>query len=176
MKVPGKDQLHKNPNVHFEEHYTFHLFCTFLFLSNLVFKFSIVLIGTFWTIFTTIYLLFFLLINISYFSDLEAYSVPLRFIKPSKILIKQCFFEGFQLQNVLIMFLFFTKNAYLLTAKITLDVYNYLWYLHAVQELDDSLHVRPTFWWLIDVWLMQYVCVRSFFRTSHPQNILNLLF
>ena len=33
----------------------------------------------------------------------------------------------------------FMKNFYLLTAKITPDVTNSLWYLHAVQDLDNFL-------------------------------------
>ena len=36
------------------------------------------------------------------------------------------FFEGFQRQNVLILFLFFYERFYLLPAKITVDVYNSL--------------------------------------------------
>ena len=35
------------------------------------------------------------------------------------------------------MFLFFTKTSYLLTAKITPDVTNSLWYLYAVEEPGD---------------------------------------
>ena len=67
--------------------------------------------------------------KISYFPDLKVYPVPLLFfLRASKILMRLSvfFFEGFRLQNVLIMLLFFTKNAYLLMAKITLDVYNCL--------------------------------------------------
>ena len=37
------------------------------------------------------------------------------------------------------MFLFFKKNVYLLTAKITPDVDNYVQFLHAVQELGASM-------------------------------------
>ena len=74
------------------------------------------LIRIFWIIFTTICLLFCLLINISYFTDLEVYQVLIHFfIRPSKVLIRQCLFEGFQRQHVLVMYLFFTK--------ITIDVY-----------------------------------------------------
>ena len=57
-------------SVHLEEHCTkvkstFHLFYVLLFLTNLVFKFNIVLIGIFFLIMlTTIYLLFCLLNNI----------------------------------------------------------------------------------------------------------------
>ena len=48
-----KDQLRINPSVYLKEHCTkvestFHLFYALLFLSNLVFKFNIVLIGFFW--------------------------------------------------------------------------------------------------------------------------------
>ena len=63
------------------------------------------------------------------FTDIEVYPVPLHFfIKTSKIWMRLSvlFFEGFQFQNVLVLFLFFMKNVYLLTAKITLDVYNCL--------------------------------------------------
>ena len=85
LKCLGKDQLHKKSKtavqrtLHTPKYITFHLFYTLLFLSSLVFKFNIVLIGI--------------------------------------------FKSNFQLQNI-IMFLFFTKNAYLLRAKITLHVYN----------------------------------------------------
>ena len=59
------------------------------------------------------------------------------------------------------MFLFFTKNAYLLTAKITLDVYNCLYFLHAVQILGDSLDVRRSSWCPIDVIcnIIDVVCI-----------------
>ena len=63
------------------------------------------------------------------FTDIEVYPEPLHFfIKTSKIWMRLSvlFCEGFQFQNVLVMFLFFMKNVYLLTAKITLDVYNCL--------------------------------------------------
>ena len=37
------------------------------------------------------------------------------------------------------MFLFFTKNAYLLTAKITLDVYNWYYSTHMVlSKINDK--------------------------------------
>ena len=44
------------------------------------------------------------------------------------------FLEGLQLQNE-----FFMKHSYLLTPKITFNVDNSLWFLHAVQDLGDSL-------------------------------------
>ena len=66
------------------------------YLPNLVFKFTIMLIGFFWIIYTTIYLLFCLLIKISYFTDLEVYLVSLRFLlRPSKILIRLTVFLRF---------------------------------------------------------------------------------
>ena len=49
-------------------------------------------------------------------------------------------FEGLQPQNVLIMFVFSTRSDYLLMVKISLDVFNCLQFLYAVQELGDSLH------------------------------------
>ena len=69
-------------SVHLKEHCskvesTFHLFYVLLFLTNLVFKFNIVLIGIFFFFLImsiTIHLLFCL--NIT---DLEVYPVPLRF-------------------------------------------------------------------------------------------------
>ena len=54
---------------------TFHLSYTFLFLSNLVLKFSIMLIGNFWIIFTKIHSPSYLFINILYFNDLEVLPV-----------------------------------------------------------------------------------------------------
>ena len=53
------------------------------------------------------------------FTGIKVYPVPLDEAECS-------YFEDFQFQNVLTMFLFSTKNAYLLTAKITLHVYNCL--------------------------------------------------
>ena len=45
------------------------------------------------------------------------------------------FFFVLQLQNVLIMFLFFMKHSYLLTAKTTQDVNNSSLFLHGMKEL-----------------------------------------
>ena len=105
---------------------TFHSFYALLFLWNLVFKFSIVLIGNFFIISTTILFTFFFLpfFHIRYIADLQVYPVPLRFFKrTSKILMSLgVLLFSFQLQNVLVMFFFFMKNAYLITAKITLAV------------------------------------------------------
>ena len=79
--------------VHLEEHCTkiettFHLLDALLFLANLVFKFNIVPIGIlFYNVNHN--LLFCLLINIWYITDLEVYPVPLRFfIRNSKILMR----------------------------------------------------------------------------------------
>ena len=41
------------------------------------------------------------------------------------------------------------KYSFLVTPKITPHVNNYLWFLLAVQDLGDSLHVRHNFLWLI---------------------------
>ena len=63
------------------------------------------------------------------YCDIEVYPVPLLFFITTRNItmsVSVLFFEDFQFQNVLIMFLFFTKNGYLLTTKITLDVYNCL--------------------------------------------------
>ena len=55
------------------------------------------------------------------------------------------------------MFLLFTKNAYLITTKITLDVYNCLYFLNAVQQLGDSLDVRRN----LSAWcsMIDVVCI-----------------
>ena len=108
---------------------TFHLFYALLFLWNLVFKFNLVLIGNFFYNFHhnlfTLFCLFFL---IWYIADLKVYPKPLGFfIRTSKILMRL----GVLLLKVFSfkMFLlcsFFMKNAYLITAKITLDVNNCL--------------------------------------------------
>ena len=84
------------------------------------------------------------------YSDIEIYPVPLHFfIMTSKILMSLsvlvlkifsfkmsllCYFS-----RKIVMFLFFTKNSYLLTTKINLDVYNCLQFLYVMQELSDSL-------------------------------------
>ena len=59
-------------------------------LSNLVFKFNIVLMGIFLKIISfTIYLLFCLLVNIWYITDVEVNPGPLRFfIRTSKVLMR----------------------------------------------------------------------------------------
>ena len=75
--------------VYLEEHCTkietmFHLFYAFLFLTNFVFKFNIVLIGIFFFFFFFVdnvnhNLLFCLLINI-FITNFEAYPVPYAFL------------------------------------------------------------------------------------------------
>ena len=70
-------------NVHLDEHCTkietmFHLFYALFFLTNLVFKFNIVLIGIFLDVNHN--LLFCLLINIFYITDLDVYPVPYDFL------------------------------------------------------------------------------------------------
>ena len=55
------------------------------------------------------------------------------------------FFEGLKLQYVLIIFLFSVKHSYLLTANIVPGVNNFLYFLKAVQELENSLRVRRNF-------------------------------
>ena len=52
-------------------------------------------------------------------------------------------------QNVLIMFLFFMKLLYLVTAKISSDINNFLYFSKVLQELGGSLQVRQNFWYLI---------------------------
>ena len=64
-------------------------------------------------------------------------------------------FKGFSFKMLLLCSYFFMNNAYLIMANITLDINNYLEFLYAAQELGDSLHVRRTFWCLIDV---VYIC------------------
>ena len=122
-------------SVHLEEHCTkietkFHLFDALLFLTNLVFKLNIVLlIGNFFDN-VNHNLLFCLLINIWYITDLEVYPGPLRFfIRNSKILMKLgvLFLKVFSFKMLWLCFCFFMKNAYLATAKITLDVNNCLY-------------------------------------------------
>ena len=54
------------------------------------------------------------------------------------------FFESLQLQNVPILS-FPVKYLYLLTSIITRDGNNPLKFLHAVQDLRDSLHVGRNF-------------------------------
>ena len=77
-----------NPSVHLEEHYTkaegtFHLFYAPLFLSNLSFKFNIVLIRIFFDNFHR---------NL-YITDVEVYPVPLRFfMRASKILMRSALY------------------------------------------------------------------------------------
>ena len=130
------------------------------------------LIGIFYIIFTTIFLLFCLLINIWHFTDLEGYPVHLHFfIRNSNILnrLSVLFLKIFSFRMFLLCSYFSRKNVYLLTAKITFDVYNCLYkFLHAIQKLGDSLHVKRTFWCLIDVvWLgSMYMSGHSFVSRS----------
>ena len=92
---------------------TFHLFYALLFLSNLVFKFNIVLIvDLLFDFHHNLFTVFCLLINIWYITDLEVCPVPLRFfIWANKNETRRSTFEAFQLQNVLIMFLFFHEKC-----------------------------------------------------------------
>ena len=80
--------------------------------------------------------------------------MPLRFfIRTSKILMRLgvLFLKVFSFKMLLSCSYFFMKNACLITAKINLDINNYLQFLYAVQELGNSLHVRRMFCCLIDV-------------------------
>ena len=91
---------------------TFHLFYTRLFLSNLVLKFNIVLIGIFKNNFHRNLFNFLPFdYDISYFTDLEVYPVLLRrFIRTSKILMRlSVSFEGFQLKAFLLCSYFSRK-------------------------------------------------------------------
>ena len=105
---------------HLEEHFTkiettFHLFYALLFLTNLGIFFDNVNHN----------LLFCLLINIWYITDLEVYLVLLRFfIRNSNNLMRLgvLFLKVFSFKNLSLCSYFFIKNAYLVTAKITLDV------------------------------------------------------
>ena len=81
--------------------------------------------------------LFTVLIIICHFTDLEVYTVFLyiSLIKTTKTLLwlsVLLFFEDWQPQNVVTMFLLFTNISYLLEVKITPDITNSLWFLHAV--------------------------------------------
>ena len=123
-------------SVHLEEHSTkiettFHLFYGLLFLTNLVFKFNTLLIGIFFLFDNVSHnLLFCLLINIWYITDLEVYLVSLRFfLRNNNILMRLgvLFLKVFSFKMLSLCSYFFMKNAYLVTAKITLDVKNCLY-------------------------------------------------
>ena len=99
------------------------------FSLNLLFKFNIVLIGIFLNNSTTIYLLFCLLINIGYITDLEVYPGHLSFfIRTSKILMRLgvLYLKVFTFKMLLLCSYFFMKNICWKTAKITVDVNNCL--------------------------------------------------
>ena len=122
-------------SVHLEEHCTkietkFHLFDALLFLTNLVFKLNIVLlIGNFFDN-VNHNLLFCLLINIWYITDLEVYPVPLHvFIRNSKILMRLglLFLKVFSFKMLWLCSYIFMESACLVTAKIILDVNNCLY-------------------------------------------------
>ena len=106
---------------HLEEHCTkietaFHLFYALLFLTNLGIFFDNVNHN----------LLFCLLINIWYITDL----VPLRFfIRNSSILMRLgvLLLKVFSFKRLSLCSYFFMKNAYSVTAKITLGVVNCLY-------------------------------------------------
>ena len=128
--------LHQN-----RSHFTYiHIF--FFTPANLVFKFNLALVGVLdhfcHNLFTCLPFDYHLL----FFWSWGSVSVSIHFlISITKILMRLrvlLFCEIWWPQNVFIMFLFFTKNSYLLTTKITTDVTNSLWFLHAVQELGDS--------------------------------------
>ena len=118
-------------NVHLEEQGTkietrFHLFCALLFLTNLVFIFNMVLIGISFFNNVNHNLPYCLLINISYITDLEVYSVTLHFsIKNNKILMRLgvLFLKVFSFKMLFCSY-FFMKNAHLIMTKTTHDVNN----------------------------------------------------
>ena len=104
MKCLEKDKFNKNSRMHFEEYYTSIVHVSLIlyvsFSLKLRFEFNVVLNGFFFIIFTTFYLLFYLLINVSYFTNLEIYLVPLYiFVRPSKSLkvLKVCSLKMFLL-------------------------------------------------------------------------------
>ena len=85
-------------------------------------------------ILVTIYLPFFTFLTFCVsWSSLRASTIF--FVKTSKILMKfNVVFEGLQLQNVFIMFLFSMKHSYLLMVKISPRVNNSFWFLHGMKE------------------------------------------
>ena len=127
-------------------HFTY--FIRFFFSqTNLVFRFHLVLIGT-WIIFATVYLsfTFWLSFDILWIAKFTQCLYTF-FTRASKILtrLNVLFFESFQPQNDLTMFLFFMKRSYQLTKKITPNNYELiiLWrVLHVIQGLSDYLLVR----------------------------------
>ena len=119
-------------NVHLEEHCTkiettFHLFYALLFFTNLVFKFNIVLIGIFSDNFNhNLLFAFSLTVYISLILKFIQ-CLTLFFLRNSKILMRLgvLFLKVFSFK--MLCSYFFMKNAYLVTAKITLDVKNCLY-------------------------------------------------
>ena len=121
-------------SVHLEEHCTkieilFHLFYAPIFLTNLVFKFNTVLIFIFFFYFLIMsaaiyFFAFWLTFYISLSWRLSSASTL--FIRNSQILMRLglLFLKVFSLK--MLCSYFFMKNAYLVTAKVTVDVKNCL--------------------------------------------------
>ena len=131
IKVPGKRRAAQKSmralgrTLHQNRNQVSLILCAF-FLSNLAFRSNTVLNGIFQTISTTIYLLFCLLINIRYITDLEVYLGLLRFfIRTSKIFMRLgvLFLPSKGSYYVLI---FHEKCLPKQTEKIILDVNNCL--------------------------------------------------
>ena len=131
IKVPGKRRAAQKSmralgrTLHQNRNQVSLILCAF-FLSNLAFRSNTVLNGIFQTISTTIYLLFCLLINIRYITDLEVYLGLLRFfIRTSKIFMRLgvLFLPSKGSYYVLI---FHEKCVPKKTEKIILDVNNCL--------------------------------------------------
>ena len=127
---------------------------------------------------TTIYLLFCLLINIPYFTDLEVYPGPLRFfIRASKILMRLgvLFLMDFTMKMFLLCSYFSMKNAYLKPAK-------------SGRSSACSTHLLVSDWCsTIDVvCICQVIILKVRIKiidfavfctwTSYSQNVLNFLF
>ena len=101
--------------------------------TNIVFKFNLVSIGilgnfchnlftclSFWLSFVISLFLKFIQCFYTFLNKTLLWlSVPL-------------FFEGWKPQDVVTMFLFFMNISYLLAVKVTPDITNSLWFLHAV--------------------------------------------
>lgn len=67
------------------------------------------------------------------------------------------------------------KRSYLLTTKITADVNTSLEFLHTVQDLGGSFHVRRNVWCLImsSIKFMSYINARSLFCMQISKRDLN---
>ena len=141
-------KLHKNSSMHLKQrcskidHVSLILYVSLFSETNLVFKYNFVLIGTLdnfcHNLFTCLPFAYHLLFPWSWRSSSSSIHFVITNIKTLMRVWCSFVLRRLRKPQSFIMLLFFTKNSYLLTAKIAFDVTKSFWVLHVAQELESS--------------------------------------